>query len=221
MSHKHSAEALVFGAEPRMDLLPPEVRLAKRDKARRRMLVALLLAVVLVVGVGIGAVTWQAGTVQEQLATERERTAELIADQAQYSEVQKVQTSLDMARAAREFGASTEIDWAAYVAEIQSLLPADVGIGSLTLDGASPLLISEQPSIPLQYPRVATITIQFTGPTVSSLPPWLDALSGLPAYADSQPSLVSRTPEGTYTVDWVLHINEDALSHRFATPEGQ
>ncbi|TDW29727.1 hypothetical protein [Cryobacterium psychrophilum] len=221
MSKKHSAEVMSFGAEPRMDLLPPEIRLMKRDKATRWRLGALLVTVVLVVSAGIGASTLQATSTQAELAAERERTAELLAEQVQYAEVHKVQTALDMTRAARGFAASTEFDWAAYVADIQLLLPADVGIASVTLDGANPFMAYEQPTTPLLNPRLATITIRFTSPAVSSLPPWLEVMSSLPGYADSQARLTSRTAEGTYSVDWVLHVNEEALAQRFSTPEGE
>ncbi|MDH6238048.1 hypothetical protein [Cryobacterium sp. CG_9.6] len=221
MSTTQSTDEVQFGAEPRVDLLPPEVRLRKRERIILQRLGGVLVIVSLLVGAGIAASTWQAAEVQRELVLAQQRTVELLAAQAQYSGVQKMQSDLDGTKVAREFGASTEIDWKAYVAEIQSRLPADVGVSSYSLESASPLVIYEQPTVPLQGPRTATVRVVFAAPTVPSLPPWLEAMESLPGYADSYPPVITRVEGGTYTVDWLLHINEDALTQRFALPEGQ
>ncbi|KGJ82353.1 hypothetical protein GY21_00870 [Cryobacterium roopkundense] len=211
---------LVLGAEPRMDLLPPEVRTLKKVKATRRRLGGLLVAVLVLVGSGIGASTWYSMQSQAELDAARERTTELLTSQTKYSEVQRVQVALDTTLAARQFGASTEIDWKAYLAEVRALVPSTVTVDTLSVDSASPLVPYEQATAPLQNSRVATIRILFTSPDVTSVPEWLGSMSTLPGYADSQPAVITRTAEGPYTVDFVLHVNEGAFSGRFA-PEGQ
>ncbi|MDH6238058.1 hypothetical protein [Cryobacterium sp. CG_9.6] len=220
MNTKQLADQVRFGAEPRMDLLPPEVRIQKKIRATRRRLAALLVIALLAVGTGVAASTGQALLSQERLAVARERTAELVAAQAQYSEVQEVQNALDTTLAAQQFGASTEIDWKAYLAQIQALLPSDVGVASFTLDSATPFAVYDQPTSPLLGSRLATVNMLFTSPSISGLPDWLQAMSALPGYADSHPTLISRTVDGTYTVAWVLHLNQGALSERFSAANG-
>ena len=220
MTRNKTTDELVLGAEPRMDLLPPEVRTLKKAKATRRHLGGILLAVLVLVGAGYGASTWYAVQSQAELAAARERTTELLASQSKYSEVHKVQAALDTTLAARQFGASTEIDWQSYLGQVRALVPSAVTIDSVTLDAASPLFPYEQPTTPLLNSRAATIRILFSSPDMSSVPEWLSAMSALPGYADSAPATISRTDTGSYEVDLVLHVNEAAFSDRFATSEG-
>ena len=219
-SKKVTSHELVLGAEPRMDLLPPEVRTRKRVKAMRRRLGGLLLSVAVLVGAGVGASTWYALQSQAELDEARQRTTELLTSQAKYSEVQRVQAALDTTLAARQFGASTEIDWKAYLAGVRARVPSTVTLDTVSVDSASPLVPYEQATAPLQNSRVATIRILFTSPDVTGVPEWLASMATLPGYADSQPAVITRTVEGSYTVDFVLHVNKGAFSGRFAQ-EGQ
>ena len=221
MTGKKESAELVLGAEPRMDLLPPEVRTLKKVKATRRRLGGLLVAVLVLVGAGVGASTRYAMQGQAELTAAQDRTTQLVTSQSKYSEVQKVQTALDTTVAAQQFGASTEIDWKVYLAKLQALVPSTVTIDTLSVDSASPLGPYEQATAPLQNVRVATIRILFTSPDATSVPEWLATMSTLTGYADSQPAVITRTDTGAYTVDFVLHVNEGAFSGRFATPEGQ
>ncbi|KGJ82347.1 hypothetical protein GY21_00830 [Cryobacterium roopkundense] len=221
MSTRNTPDVLMLGAEPRMDLLPPEVRSAKRVRATRRRLGGALVAVLVLVGAGVGASTWYAIQGQAELTAAQDLTTELLTSQSKYSEVQRVQAALDTTVAARQFGASTEIDWKAYIAQVRALVPSTVTVDTLSVDSASPLVPYEQATTPLLNPRVATIRIVFTSPDATSVPEWLDSMSTLPGYADSRPAAITRTDLGTYTVDFVLHVNEGAFSERFATPEGQ
>ena len=221
MTSKKTSDELVLGAEPRMDLLPPEVRTLKKVKATRRRLGGLLVAVLVLVGAGVGASTWYAMQSQAELTAAQDRTTELLTSQSKYSEVQKVQTSLDTTVAAQQFGASTEIDWKAYLAKVQALVPSTVTVDTLSVDSASPLVPYEQATTPLLNARVATIRILFTSPDATSVPGWLENMSTLPGYADSLAAAITRTDAGPYTVDFVLHVNEGAFSGRFSAAEGQ
>ena len=81
---------LAVGAEPRANLLPPEVAQRKRARAARRGLVALVIGVLLLVAGGYAFASIQAIAAQAELATAQARTAELLAEQLEYSEVTSV-----------------------------------------------------------------------------------------------------------------------------------
>lgn len=221
MSRAVVSEELILGAEPKVDLLPPEVKANKKAKATRRLLGVVLLGVAVLVGAGIAASSWHAGQADVRLATAQTRSAELLADQAKYGEVKQVQAAVDRTVAAREFGASTEIDWKAYLTQIRTVLPGDVSIDTVGVDSASPLVAYGQATAPLQAPRVATVTLGLTSRNLPTVPEWLDALKGLPGYADATPGSISRSDGGTYTVDLVMHVTADAYSNRFAPAEGE
>ncbi|MBG6213155.1 Tfp pilus assembly protein PilN [Cryobacterium sp. CAN_C3] len=221
MSRSSVAEGLVLGAEPRVDLLPPEVKARKKTKATRQRLIGILVGALVLVAGGMVAASWQAEQSQAQLAAAQGRAAELLANQSKFSEVNQVQDAVDTTIAARQFGAATEVDWKAYLSSVRAVLPADVSIDTVTVDSASPLIGFGQATAPLQATRVATLTLGLTSPSLPSVPQWLEALEGLPGFADANPGSIVRAETGAYKVDLTLHVNDGAYSNRFAGTEGK
>ena len=221
MSRASVSDQLVLGAEPRVDLLPPEVKARKKTKTTRRRLIGALIGAVVLVAAGMAAASWQAGQSQADLADAQARTIDLLSSQAKYSEVTKVQAAVDTTAAARQFGSATEVDWKAYLSSIRAVLPADVSIDTVTVDSASPLVGFEQATVPLQTARVATLTLGLTSPNLPSVPQWLEAMKDLPGFADANPGSIVRSESGTYKVGLTLHINAGAYSNRFAGTEGK
>lgn len=221
MSRATINDELILGAEPRVDLLPPEVKVGRRAKSVRRRLGALFVAIIVLVGAGSAAASWYAMQSQANLVAAQARTTDLLGQQTTFAEVRQVQASLDTTIAAREFGASTEVDWKVYLGAVRAVLPADVAINTVDVDSTSPLAVYAQPSAPLQAPRVATLQLSLTSPNLPSVPQWLEKIKSLPGYADATPGSITRTETGAYKVDLVMHINSGAYSERFATTEGK
>jgi len=221
MSRASAAAPLVVGGEPRISLLPPEVTAARKGRANRRLLGFVVVGVVLIVGATCGAVVWQSMQAQAALASAQERTTQLLQEQLKYSDVRSVQEEVNRTVAARQVGASTEVDWKAYLQGISRVLPGNVTINTVTVDAASPLAAYDQPTAPLQAQRVATLTLTITSPNLPIVPEWLEALKTLPGYADGTPSAITQDDSGAYTVNLTMHINEGAYSHRFAVEEGK
>ena len=216
MSRTSASEELIIGGEPRVDLLPPVVKARQRGKALRRGLGLGVVVAIVLMGAGIGAASWQAAMSQGQLSAAQERTTDLLAEQSEYVEVRQVQDDVDISLAARQVGASTEVDWKAYLLEVSALLPPDVTVDEVDVISASPLVLFEQATAPLQASRIATIQIKLTSPSLPTVPEWLEALKALPGYADATPGSITLSGAGGYEVDLTLHINEGAYSNRFA-----
>ena len=217
MSATTRAETLKIGGEPRADLLPPELRTQRKAlKIRRRLWLGVItLMVLMVLGTGLGAL--QTMAVQLNLASEQTKTTGLLLEQRKYSAVRAVQDDANMVKAAQEVGTSTEIDWQKYLKAVQTTLPANVVLTSVTIEAGSPLQSYTQATVPLQGARVATLSFTATSPTLPQVPAWLDSLTGLPGYADASPGSVTRDEAaGVYTVDIAMHINEAAFTNRFA-----
>jgi hypothetical protein len=225
MSRSSAAtDELVIGGQPRVDLLPPEVKAGQRAKGVRRRLIVTLVAVAVLMGAGVAGASWEAAQSQGKLAAAQDRTTSLLTEQAKYAVVVKVQNEVDTALGARQFGASTEVDWKGYLGKVKAVLPANVTIDTVAVDSASPLVVFEQATAPLQSARIATLKISLTSPTLPTVPKWLEALKSLPGYADATPGLIKRSGEGAgavYEVELTLHINQDAYSNRFASTEGK
>lgn len=221
MTRSSAAGALVVGGEPRVSLLPPEVTAVRKARAARRLLGLIVVGVIVVVGASSGAAAWQAAQAQAALAAAQARTTDLLQEQLKYAEVRTVQEEVNRTLAARQVGASTEVDWKAYLQGIRRVLPPDVTIDTVAVDAASPLEAYAQPTAPLQAQRVATLTLTITSPNLPTVPEWLEGLKTLPGYADGTPNAITQDDNGSYTVNLTLHINDGAYSHRFDTQEGK
>jgi len=220
MSADKGTETLLIGAEPRVDLLPLEVRKERRAKVIRRRLSLSALGVLLLVIAGTGASTALSLHAQQQLLDANDRTAALLVEQGKYIEVREVQDRVSLVQAAQQVGVSTEIDWKNYLQSVQGTLPNGVTIDEVRIDSASPLAIYAQPIAPLQGERVATISFVAESVVLPDVPTWLKALATLPGYADALPGSVTLDEATkTYTVDITMHVNEDAFLKRFQVEE--
>lgn len=217
MSRGEKTAALAIGAEPRADLLPPELREYRKAAKTRGLLWmgALLLALVMVAGTGIASV--YAVQAQGNLAAAQSTSSAILAQQKRYISVRSVKDDLSNVEAAQEVGTSTEIDWKKYLTGVQATLPANVVLSSVIVDSASPLAPYVQSTVPLQGSRVATLSFKASSPTLPEVPTWLDSLKSLAGYTDASPGSVTLdTASGVYTVEITMHINEAAFSKRFA-----
>lgn len=214
-----ATQNLVIGGEPRVDLLPLEIRnLAVAKKTRGRLGLAIIALIVLVVA-GSGGAALFALQSSSNLTLAQAETQTLLAQQQKYISVRTVQADVSKVEAARRIGASTEIDWKSYLIAVQKTLPSNVTIDTVKIDSASPLATYAQPTAPLQGARVATLSFAATSPTLPKVPTWLTGLQALPGFADALPGSLTKNDNGSYTVDITMHINDHAYSNRFAKKE--
>jgi hypothetical protein len=210
----------VVGGEPRVDLLPAEVHVERRQRAlaRRAWIGVVLLVVVVALAVGAASLTTAQST--SDLASAESETNTLLQQQQQYAEVRSAEQQSSLIEAGQRVGGATEIDWNAYVSELQAALPTGVAIASLGIDSASPISAYAQPTTPLQGQRIATVTVTVTSPTIPSVPDWTDRLSTLRGYVDSTiSSITKQSSANSYTADITIHINDEAYDGKYAKGE--
>ncbi|RDV43123.1 hypothetical protein DOE76_19450 [Leifsonia sp. ku-ls] len=216
------SDDLVIGGVPRADLLPPEVRARRKALALRRSLLLGVVGVAAVVALGVAGSFAYDLQANAALAMEQTRTTDLLKQQAKYSDVRAMKEDIKLLQAAQEVGASTEIQWKAYLDKVQATLPGGVLVQTVQIDSASPMAPFLQGTTPFEGPRVATITFTATTDSFPSTSQWLTALEGLPGYVDATPNSVSRDDgSGTYTVSITMHVNADVYDGRFATKKGK
>ncbi|TFD66911.1 hypothetical protein [Cryobacterium ruanii] len=218
MSRVTDGHELILGGDPRADLLPPELKAARQGRLLRRVMSIVAASIVLVVITAVATVSLEAASAQSSLAAANAVTGNLLMESAKYSEVRNVQDQIDVTTAARQLAATTEIDWRTYMVAVRASLPTDVTIQSISIGSGSPWQEYEQSSVPLYNPRVASLTLSLTSPTLPAIPMWLTNMRTLPGYADAHPGSVTRTETGEYTVELVININKDARTNR--TVEG-
>jgi len=215
---REAAGTIVVGGVPRVDLLPTEVHVDRRQRALVRRA---WLGVVVVVVVAAGATVFASAAAMQseaELAQARQETDSLLLQQRQYRDVRDVEGQTDLLRAAQGVGGSTEVDWQATLQRVQDSLPAGVTITGVQIDSATPLESYAQATAPLQGQRVATLTIAASSPTLPSVPTWLDSVAGIPAFVDANADSVTLDAStNVYTVDMTIHLDERAFDGKYET----
>ncbi len=210
-------EGLIIGGDPRVDLLPPEVRSARRHARTRRGFTWGVLAVLLVVVVAIAAAFGFNLMAQAQLLAAQSRTNDLLAQQQKYGEVRTVQNEVDVAVAAQQVGASTEVAWEPFITAIGKAEPAGLKMKSITVDSSSPIATYQQSTDPLQGPRIATVTVVTLSNGFPDVAGWVASVQKIPGVVDIQAGTVNRDDSGIYTSSVVIHVSDSLFTHRFQT----
>jgi Tfp pilus assembly protein PilN len=210
-----SGASAVVGGPPRVDLMPPEIRVKRAQLQFRRKLRLGLVAVFIIVVVACGG-TWAMGSVaQANLLAAQSQRQQLIVQQGKYADVTTTKASIALVQAGQKVGDSTEIDWQAYLTKLQATLPSGVALTAVAIDSATPLKQYAPATVPLQGDRIATLTFTASSATLPSIPDWLDGLATLPGFADATPGDVSLADAGGYTASVTMHINTKAFANRF------
>lgn len=214
-----AVEGLTVGGDPRVDLLPPEVRSARRDARTRRGFTWGVLAVFLVVVVASATAFGFNLMAQTQLFAAQARTNDLLAQQQKYVEVRTVQNQVDVAVAAQQVGDSTEVAWEPFIRAIGKAEPAGLKMKSITVDAASPIAVFQQSTDPLQGPRIATVTVVTLSDGFPDVPGWVAAVQKLTGVVDVSAGTVNRDETGIYTSSVVIHVGDGLYTNRFQTKD--
>lgn len=214
---EHSTRALPkFGGDPKVDLLPPELRIMRTAQKVQRRLVYGIALLALSIFMGSFLVRAQANQALANLHIEQRLTQGLLLQQQEYRGVQKIQAKIALIQASQQVGDSTEINWEKYLKAVQITLPSNVIINTVNIDSETPFSTYSPPSGPILGERIATLNFTATSSTLPRVPDWLNALATLPGYADASPGTVTRGESGSYSVIINMHINESVFTNRYA-----
>jgi hypothetical protein len=205
---------MILGAEPRVDLLPPEVHARVKMRATRRLLGLLVVLALVVVGGAYLAVNLTALAAQAQLAAAQNRTVELLTEQGKYAEAASATELVERALNDREVVLSNEVLWADLLDALRGVLPEGATIESATMTARAPWEEAMATQGPLRSPRVATINFVVKSPSLLDTPAIVRALSEIPGYADATPDVVVRN-DTTFNTTITLNLNADIVHDRF------
>jgi len=216
MSARGGKEArLVFGASPRVDLLPPEVADRKRGAAVKRSVVFVVVGALVLCAGAYGFASWQAIDAGLKLSDAQGETARLLTEQNEYAAVRTLTGQLVAVNDARQVGALTEVDWNALYSRILPTLPADMTIDSFSIESSSPVVAISPSTVPGQVPQVANTTFTALTTNLASAQTWIVNLKSLPEYGGAVATSITRE-EGIYTVTVRLFLTDAAYTLRFA-----
>lgn len=219
MSARSKATALVLGGEPRVDLLPPEVELAKKARAQRRILGLLVILAIVVAAAGYGLATVRAAAAQLGLASAQERTLALIAEQSEYAEAARVTQLLSTIEQTRSDSTQAEIVWAEVMDAITAVLPPS-SYASWTASSRMPWEPELTMSGPLREPRVGTLVFTINSAQTIEATTLVRALDDIEGFADASLDVIElKSDTGAYQTTVTLNLGLDALADRFPLTE--
>ncbi|MFJ4219861.1 hypothetical protein [Curtobacterium luteum] len=218
---RNARAALAIGGVPRVDLLPSEVHVARRQRAVVRRVWAGVVVVACGVGIVAGWAVMDRSSAEQDLRSAQDETTSLAQQQGQYRDVRTTESASTLLEAAQQVGGSTEVDWASTLRSVQSKLPEGVRIAGVTIDSASVTEPYAQSDDPLQGQRIATLTFDAKSATLPSVPQWLSAVSGVSGFVDANANSVARAEDGSgYSVNMTIHLDEKAFDDRYAAKKG-
>jgi hypothetical protein len=214
MSTKSIVRDTLIAGEPRVQLMPPSVRVQAKNRETRRMLV--LLVVLAIVAVG-GGMTW-AFTRQldaaSALAAAQNRTSELLLEQTKYADAARVAGLVATTEEAQRMLTAGEVDWAAVMADLATYAPADVTFAGAILTAPAPWEPPLVPEGPLRAQRVATVVLTIASPSYANAATFVAAVRLNPTVADV--TITASTAEGSgYLTTVSITLNDKVLKTRF------
>ena len=207
---------LVVGGEPRVDLLPPEIRAARKTTAIRRVMTMILVGLVLVVAVATAGTSVLAGIAKSELEAEQAETANLFAQQQQYIEVRQNAQQIATIDAAFRVGNSTLVDWESVSNDLTAAFPAQTAVVALVLESATPLKGALQSSAPLAQDRIATLLYTVYTPTLVESEVWVRSIAPVEGVVDIEAQSVQRV-DSPY-VGYFTMINISIGASRLMNP---
>ncbi|CAN5561701.1 hypothetical protein BH10ACT7_BH10ACT7_13910 [soil metagenome] len=204
------ASELTIGGEPRVDLLPPEMRRARKDAAIRAGMLVLLGALVIAVVAGTFGTSLLAAAAEAELAAEQEKTTELFAQQQEFIEVRQNAQQIAQIEAAVRVGTSTLVDWETLLASLTAAFPEGTAVRSFTLQSATPLVGQPQATTPLAQAGIATVAFEVYTPTLLESEVWIRSLVPIEGVADVDADSV-RSAEGGYLTRLTVWVDETVL----------
>ena len=210
MSAATARGILSLGGEPRVDLMPPEVRLARRGAGARNGLIVLFILVVGAVGGGTVFFTSLAGAAQSRLEAEQAVTTDLLTQQSKYVEVRKVSNAITAAEAAARVGASAEIDWQTFLLQVASTFPGGSAVTGVTIDSASPVVAFAQPTGALSAPRIATALLNVHTKDLPDAKAWIDSVFLVDGVSEVKLASV-QSGNGGYDLTLTVAVDDTVL----------
>lgn len=216
MNARNAKEAkLVYGASPRVDLLPPEVADRKRGAALRRSIILGVVGALVISGGAYAFASWRAIEAAGQYDAARAETATLLLEQNTYAAASSLSDELSTVTDAQQAGALTEIDWNAFYARVASTLPAGMEIQSYSTTSDTPTLDLPGSTGPWPSTRVASADFVVSTPDLAAAQTWVMALKTLPEYGGAMATSINRGEGTGYTVNVTLDLTETVRTGRF------
>ena len=219
-----TGHAVEWTRVPRVNLLPPEIIEARRFHRARAWLIGLVVGVVGLCGTATTLAQNEVASARSALEITRAETESLRKEQVRFTEVPKVSTELDAARAARGRALGSDILWYRFLTDLAVNTPEgttlqSVSISMTTAAGAN---TSNQPLTPT---GLGTIKVSGEATQFADVASWLEACARVNGLVGTTLQSAVRGDAGSGSAARVAYsggavISTAALSHRYDRKAG-
>jgi Tfp pilus assembly protein PilN len=221
-----TVESLTTGsALPRVNLLPPEVHQARKQRRLQASLGAGVALVAVLLGGFYLMESQSAHTAATDLAGVKVQSDKLNAQKAQYADVPRTLSAIDAAESARQTAMTNDVAWYRYLNDLSYVTPANTWLTqlSVTMQGAGGASPAAAAGTSLSKPALASITFAGTAKKHNDVAAWLDAIAKEKGWTDvyfsnSTAGAIGTTPIVTFASS--VNVDSAALSHRFDKKDG-
>jgi Tfp pilus assembly protein PilN len=216
-----------LAAMPRVNLLPPEIAAAAKLKRLKALLVMVVLAVMVVLGLGYLVVSSQVGSAEEELANAQAEGATLQAEKATYAEVPQVYAAVNTAQQNLATAMAPEIRWSFFLNDLSLTIPRSTRLTSITAvnDAAAAQLTgdvttAEGAITSLGNPTMGSIAFAGKSEDFDAVAAWLQSLARqngyLEPYVQNIAQADAQDAKGTwYDVESNTQLSPEAASMRY------
>jgi Tfp pilus assembly protein PilN len=202
------------------NLLPDEVVDARQGRRARRLVLASLVALVLVLGALYAAAAVETAMVRQELGEAEGRARDLTAQQQRYAEVVQVQRESGAIESQLATLMADDLRWSAVLASLRAAAPAGVQLtnlsAGLSAPEAAPVAGAQLPS---SAKPIGSVDITGSAGSKPQIAAYVDALAKTRNLADPYLSNVTETA-GELQFTLRVSITESALGGRFG-PAGK
>jgi Tfp pilus assembly protein PilN len=201
------------------NLIPPELLQARRARALRKMVTAVLCLLLVLAGAGTGYAMYRSHQASQSLAAEQSRTSQLIIEKNRYSDVTEIQGNVTQVKGQLAMLMGMDVDAAAMIDSLLGQLPAGASVTqlALTLAAPTPTAANNNGASALDtsgQSHIGTITISGEALTVNDVALFVNRLSALKGLVTPYPTANTVNDTGVqFTVQ--LAVNDSVLSHRY------
>lgn len=209
-----AAKQLVLGGEPRVQLLPPSVRLREKAREARRLVLLLVVLAVAIVGAGYSFALFHVVGANAALDREQTRTQQLLDQQVRYAPATRLAGLVELTERTRESAGTTEVLWAGVLGDVLRRLPAGTELESASLVGRAPWDAALPVEGVLRPVRAATVQLGIRSAALPDAVAWSRALRSIDGVVDVV--LATTEQDDGYITSLSLTLSDEAVSGRFA-----
>jgi Tfp pilus assembly protein PilO len=207
------------------NLLPPEVIVARRVRALRKVIVFALALVLVLAAAGYGYAFWRARAASSALNAEQSRTTELQRQEDQYADVVRMQGTVASVKAQVATLLAKDVDIAQLINGVVAKLPAGATLAQLSLAlstgttpgaGAPAVNTTNQATLDTSgRPHIGTINLTGQAHDLNQVAAFVSGLASVPGVVGVLPtSQQGNAASVQFTVQ--LTLTDQVLSHRYA-----